>query len=101
MEEMQERQVWFLGREGPLEEETTKYYSILALFLHEQRSLVGYSPWGCKESHMTDMQAQPGTYDKERIDSWINDIDKLHNHVQKDESLSLSYTIHRSQIKMD
>ena len=21
---------------------------------HEQRSLVGYSPWGCKESDMTD-----------------------------------------------
>ena len=59
-----------------------KYYSILALFLHEQRSLVGYSPRGCKESQMTDTQAQPGTYDNEWIDSWINNIDKMHNHVK-------------------
>ena len=27
--------------------------SILAWEIHEQRSLVGYSPWSCKESDMT------------------------------------------------
>ena len=28
--------------------------SILAWEIHGQRSLVGYSPWGCKESDMTE-----------------------------------------------
>ena len=40
---MQEMQVQSLGREDPLEEEVATHSSIL-----EQRSLVGYSPWGFK-----------------------------------------------------
>ena len=28
--------------------------STLAWKIHEQKSLVGYSPWGCKESDMTE-----------------------------------------------
>ena len=27
---------------------------------HGQRSLVGYSPWGCRESNMTEQQAVEG-----------------------------------------
>ena len=38
-----------LGRENPLEEGMTTHSRSLALESHGQRSLVGYSPWGCKE----------------------------------------------------
>ena len=38
-----------LGQEDPLEEEMATHSSILAWREHhEERSLVGYSPWGCK-----------------------------------------------------
>ena len=36
------------GREDPLEEKMAAHSSILAWKTHGQRSLVGYSPWGCK-----------------------------------------------------
>ena len=36
--------------EDPLEKEMARHSSILAWKVHGQRSLVGYSPWGCKES---------------------------------------------------
>ena len=44
-----------LGQEGPLEEEMATHSSILAWRSHGQRSLVGYSPGGCKELDMMDM----------------------------------------------
>ena len=51
MPAMRETWVWSLGRENPLEKG-------IAVFLpgesHGQRSLVGYSPWGCKELDMTE-----------------------------------------------
>jgi hypothetical protein len=44
---MQEMWVRFLGQEDPLEEEmATHQYPCLKS--HEQGSLSGYSPWGCK-----------------------------------------------------
>ena len=43
-----------LGREDPLEKEVATHSSILAGKFHGQRSLVGYSPWGCKESDTTE-----------------------------------------------
>ena len=46
---MQETQVQSLGQEDPLEKEM----AILPGRFHGQRSLVGYSPWGYKESIMT------------------------------------------------
>ena len=33
---------------------------------HEQRSLVGYSPWGCKGSDTTEQLSLPLTYQSER-----------------------------------
>ena len=45
-----------LGQEDPLEKEMATHSSILAWKIHGQRSLVGYSPWGCKESDMTGPQ---------------------------------------------
>ena len=54
MQEMQETQVQYLYLEDPLEEEMATHSSILAGKFHGQRSLEGYSPWGRKESDMTE-----------------------------------------------
>ena len=44
-----------LGWEDPLEEGMATHFTTLAFENpHEQRSLVGYSPWGCKESDRTE-----------------------------------------------
>ena len=45
---MQESRVQSLGQEEPLEKEMPTLLSILAWEIHGQRSLVGYSPKGCK-----------------------------------------------------
>ena len=55
MQGTQERQVWSLGQEELLEKR--KWLPILVFLpgkFHGQRSLAGYSPWGCKESYMTE-----------------------------------------------
>ena len=41
-------------RKIPLEKKMATYSSILAGKLHGQRSLMGYSPWGRKESDVTE-----------------------------------------------
>ena len=43
-----------LGREDPLAKEMAIHSSTLAWESHGQRSLIGYSPWGHKESDMTE-----------------------------------------------
>ena len=50
---MQETRVPSLGWEDPLEKGMAIHSSILAE-LHGQRSLAVYSPWGHKESDMTE-----------------------------------------------
>ena len=40
-----------LGQKDPLKEEMATYFSILGE-LHRQSRLVGYSPWGPRESDM-------------------------------------------------
>ena len=45
---MQETCVWTLGGEDPMEMEMATHTSILTCEIPWQRSLVGYSPWGCK-----------------------------------------------------
>ena len=48
-------QVQSLGQEDPLEEGTAAHSSSLAWRIpNGQRSLAGYSPWGCKESDTTE-----------------------------------------------
>ena len=54
MQVTQEMWVQSLGWEDPLEEEMATHSSILAWESHGQRSLVGYSPWGCKELDTTE-----------------------------------------------
>ena len=51
---MWETRVRFLGREDPLEKEVVIHSSTIAWKSHGQRSLVGYSAWGCKELDMTE-----------------------------------------------
>ena len=47
---MKEPQVQFLGGEDPLEKEMATTPVFLPGKSHEQRSLMGYSPWCHKES---------------------------------------------------
>ena len=55
---MQETWVRSLGWEDPLEEGVATHSSILTWRIpHGQRSLVGYSPWGGKESDTTERLA--------------------------------------------
>ena len=51
---MQETRVQSLGWEDPLEKGKATLSSILAWRSHEQRSLVGYSVWGCRKSDMAE-----------------------------------------------
>ena len=51
---MRETWVWSLCWEDPLEEGMATHSSTLAWKIHGQRSLVGYSPWGRKESDTTE-----------------------------------------------
>ena len=52
---MRETRVRSLGREDPLEKEmATHSYLFMPGKSHGLRSLVGYSPWGRKESDMTE-----------------------------------------------
>ena len=59
---VQETQVWFLGREDPLE----KGMAIHSVFLpgesHGQRSVADYSPRGHKESDMTEQLLTPWSH---------------------------------------
>ena len=55
MQEMQEAWVQSLGQEDSLEEGTATHSSILAWESHGQRSLVGYSSQGRRESDTTDV----------------------------------------------
>ena len=49
-----ETQVRSLRQEDPLEKEVATHSSILAWRIHGQRSLAGYSLWGCRESNMAE-----------------------------------------------
>ena len=51
---MWETRVRFLDGEDPLEKVMATHSSIFPGESHEQRRLVGHSPWGCKESDMTE-----------------------------------------------
>ena len=51
---MQETQVRSLSWEDPLEKEMAAHSSTLAWRIPWRRSLVGYSPWGRKESDTTE-----------------------------------------------
>ena len=51
---VQETQVLFLGQKDPLEKGMATHSSILAWRIPGTRNLVGYNPWGCTKSDMTE-----------------------------------------------
>ena len=51
---MQETRVSYLGQEDPLKKEIATHSSVLAWRIPWQRSMAGYSPWGCKELDSTE-----------------------------------------------
>ena len=51
---MQETRVQSLGQDDLLEKKMATHSSILPGKSHGRRILVGYSPWGCKESATTE-----------------------------------------------
>ena len=51
---MQETRISSLGQENPLEKGLASTAALLPGEFHEQRSLVGYSPWGHKELDLTE-----------------------------------------------
>ena len=51
---MRETRVQSLGQEDPLDKEMATPSVFLTGKFHGQRSLVGYSPWGCKELDTTE-----------------------------------------------
>ena len=51
---MRETWVQSLGQEDPLEKEMAPHSVLLPGKPHGQRSLIGYSPWGRKESDITE-----------------------------------------------
>ena len=51
---MQETQVRSLGQEDPLEKDMATHSVFLSGKSHGLRSLVGYTPWGGKESYKTE-----------------------------------------------
>ena len=55
MQETQEMCVWSLGLEDPPEKGWQPTPVFLSGEIHGQRSLVGYSPWGCKELNTTEV----------------------------------------------
>ena len=66
---VQEIQVQSPAWEDPLEKEMATHSSILAWKSHGQRSLVGYSPWGLKESYMTEVTYN--THTNTHISYWF------------------------------
>ena len=54
MQEPQEMQVQCPGQEDPLEEGMTPTPGFLSGESHGERKLAGYSPWGHKDSDMTE-----------------------------------------------
>ena len=56
MQETQEMQVQSLGHEDPLEYKMATHPVFLPGKSNGQRSLVGYSPWGLKESDTTEQE---------------------------------------------
>ena len=59
MQETQDTHVWSPGGEDPLEKGMATHSRTLAGESQGQKSLAGYSPWGCQESDTTEHMAHP------------------------------------------
>ena len=70
---MQETQVQSLGQEDPLEKGMATHPVFLPGESHGQRNLVGYSPWGDKESGTTERLTLSLSLGQMLSGSWSND----------------------------
>ena len=77
MQKMQGMWVLSLGQEESLEKEMATCSSVLAykIPLDRERCLVGYNPWGCKESDVTEQ-----THTHARYFKIINNCKFIYNH---------------------
>ena len=94
---MQEAQVPSLGQKDPLQKGKATHSSILAWEIHGQRSLVGYSPWGHKESDTTEQLSPTEGFLKSKyytpVKMYITFTYKELKWVQKWMSLLLRYLL--------
>ena len=59
------------GWEDPLKEEMATHSSTITWKSHGQRSLVGYRPWGCKESDTTEQLSTQHRKQTEGLDALL------------------------------
>ena len=59
-----------LGWEDPLEEGMASHSSILVWGIPWAEDLLGYSPWGCKESHVTEQWSTGNSWPGFQHDKW-------------------------------
>ena len=89
-----------LGQEDPLEKEWQPSPVFLPGEFHGQRSLAGYSPWGCKESDTTEAYPpcrEDGNIDVTSFEQFLQERIKVN---RKADNLGSSVlTIKRSKIK--
>ena len=85
---VQETWVQSLGREDPLEKEWLPTPVFLPGKSHGQRSLVGYSPWGGKESDTTEVTLTH-THTHVRADTCIRARTHTYTHTPLSESSCL------------
>ena len=65
-----------LGREDPLNEEMATHCSILPGESHGQRSLMGYSPWGCRVGHhLTTEHVRARTHTHTRTHTGLQELE--------------------------
>ena len=68
---MKETQVQSLGQEDLLWKEMTTHFIFLSGKSHEHRSLVGYSPWGCKRVGNDIATKQQQWFNRHKIENII------------------------------
>ena len=78
------------GRKDPLEKEMATQSIFLPGEVHGHRNLVGYNPWGCKESDTTEWLTQTHKKKKQKMYPTAN---------WKDRKLVLSYAVKLLSIK--
>ena len=71
---VQETWVQSLGRENPLEKDMATHSSILALRILCTESLVGYSPWGCKELNTNVQLTDTHTHTHTHTHTFLTDL---------------------------
>ena len=77
----QETQVQSPSQEDPLEKEMTPTAVFLPGKSHRQRSLVGYSPWSCKELDMTEQLSHTHTHTLSHTHTHTHTLSLTHTHT--------------------